>query len=121
MNLTDQDGNNGEDLEVPLEPPVVTEAKAHVLPDDLEIELDMDSLTLGDIEDLEEITGLAIKALSTTLQQGIDEMPMRHLRGVCWVMLRHEYPWLTFEECRDIKFTAFVAGDAEEGGVVTDP
>ena len=80
-----------------------------VLPE--EISLDLDDLTLGELEDIEELTGMSIAAISTANQDGTT--PTRVLRAMAFVVLRRTIPEVTFEDCRAIRHS-MIAGKPED-------
>ena len=55
------------------------------------------SLTLGDMEDVEELSGIPFMAI----QEGA-ALPMRAVRALAFVVRRKGQPELTYEECRDM-------------------
>jgi hypothetical protein len=71
------------------------------------ISLDLDDLTLGELEDIEELTGMSIAAISTANQDG--DTPTRVLRAMAFVVLRRTIPEVTFEDCRAIR-PSMIAG-----------
>lgn len=83
---------------------------AFVWQDDMNVVLDFDSLTLGDLEDLEDLTGLGIRKLGTSLQQNADEMPVAHLRALAYVALRKGHPGVTYDDTRAVPLTAILGG-----------
>lgn len=67
------------------------------LPD--QVTIDMDALTLGDLEDVEELTGSSFSALVNTP----GGMPVKGLRALAFVSIRRDIPELTYEDCRGFR------------------
>ena len=66
--------------------------------------LNVDDLTLGELEDIEEKTGVNV----ATLKQGAAP-PTKVLTALVWVMKRREDPSFTYEMARETKVTALAA------------
>lgn len=75
------------------------------LPD--EVEINLDSLTLGDLEDVEELTGASFSALVNTT----GGMPVKGLRALAFVSVRRDIPELTYEDCRGFRQGAIKVKD----------
>jgi hypothetical protein len=60
------------------------------------VTIDLESLTLGDLEDVENLTGMGFSAL-VNAQGGL---PMKGLRALAYVTVRRDFPDVTFEDCR---------------------
>lgn len=82
------------------------------LPENLVVNLD--DLTLGEVEDVEDLTGLSLAAISQHLSSG--SPPMKVLRALIFVTLRRDHPDLAFEETRDIKLSALPGRREEQEG-----
>ena len=61
-----------------------------------EVTIDLDALTLGDLEDVENLTGLGFSALVNSP----GGLPMKGLRALAFVSVRRDIPEVTFEDCR---------------------
>lgn len=66
--------------------------------------LNVDDLTLGELEDIEEKTGVNV----ATLKQG-SALPAKVLTAIVWVMKRREDPSFTYELAREMKVTELLA------------
>jgi len=55
----------------------------------------LDNLTAGDLEDVEDVSGIRWASVSDGAQ-----LPMRAIRGLAWVIRRRTEPKLTFDACR---------------------
>lgn len=64
------------------------------LPD--EVVIDLEALTLGDLEDVEEQTGMGFSALINNP----GGMPIKGLRALAFVTVRRDLPDVTYEDCR---------------------
>ena len=64
------------------------------------IDFDPESLTLGEMEDIEEASGVVFGELITMFES--QKLSTRGLRAVMWILLRREDPDLTFEATRDL-------------------
>ena len=84
----------------------------------LEIDFDFDRLSLGDIEDLEDLTGTAIRKLGAMLEATGEDMDIKVMRAIAWVSLRKRWPTMVYADTRDIPFTAFMP---EAKGDAADP
>jgi len=84
-----------------------------------QITLDFDGLTLGELEDVEDLTGLSSAAIGRLLSEG--DQPMRVTRAMIFVTLRRDRPDLTFEETRGIKVSAITAPRQEAEVDADDP
>lgn len=95
------------------------QAAPFVMPDEITIDFEFKKLNLGDIEDLEDLTGLGLQKLGETMKQGMGAMDVKLLRAVAYISMRREYPAMTFEDTRQITLAAFA--DAAAGGSNNDP
>jgi hypothetical protein len=64
------------------------------LPD--EVTIDLEALTLGDLEDVEDLTGMGFSAL-VNAPGGLS---MKGLRALAFVSVRRDLPDVTFDDCR---------------------
>ena len=65
--------------------------------------LNVDDLTLGELEDIEERTGVNVATL-----RGGGPPPSKVLTALVWVMKRREDPSFTYEQARELKVTELV-------------
>jgi hypothetical protein len=73
------------------------------------LDFDPDTLTLGEMEDMEEAAGLGFMELITMFEE--ERLTTRALRAVTWILLRRGDPDLTFEDTKNI--TVGELGDTE--------
>jgi len=78
------------------------------LPD--EVTIDLEALTLGDLEDVEDLTGMGFSALVNSP----GGLPMKGLRALAFVSVRRDIPEVTFEDCRG--FSQGAIRVKEDGG-----
>lgn len=96
------------------------------------IRFDEDNLTLGDLEDFEDVTGVgmfdALKPVTVRDAEGAivrddDGRPVQEvsltakaLKALVWIVLRSERPGFTLDDARNIKVTEFelVGSDDDE-------
>lgn len=72
-----------------------------VVDDDTEVlTIDFNELTLGDIEDLEEKTGLNMRDL---MGKSSKDLPTRALIALVWIAKRHTDPAFTYEDARNVQ------------------
>ena len=87
------------------------------LPD--EVAIDLDGMTLGEIEDVEDLTGMSLGAIGVALSESPS---VKVMRALVYVILRRSNPELTFEETRDIELGALQAAMTGGGsGDAVDP
>ena len=75
----------------------------------MNLHIDFDSLTLNEIETLEEMTGVSIDAIGKRLA-GDDQPKAKVMKALAFVASRRENPDVTVEEIGQIKLTDLVAG-----------
>lgn len=75
----------------------------------MNLSIDFDSLTLDEIEILEEMTGVSIDAIGKRLS-GEDAPKAKTMKALAYVASRRENPDITVEEIGQIKLTDLVAG-----------
>lgn len=75
----------------------------------MNLTIDFDSLTLDEIELLEEMTGVSIDAIGKRLG-GDDQPKAKVMKALAFVASRRENPDVTIEEIGQIKLTDLVAG-----------
>lgn len=87
--------------------PEETPQDVFVLPEDFVFnpETAMDDLSFGDVEDIEEVSGLPLDKLQTSI---------RGVRAMIWALLRKDYPNLTFEQTRDLPMSTIIGDSARE-------
>ena len=78
----------------------------------MELNLNIDTLTLADVADLEEVTGRPVDAIFGD-QAG--EPKGRILQALVWVIKRQEDPSFTFEDAGRIRFSELKTGTEDEG------
>ena len=72
---------------------------------------EFDALDMGEIEDVEELTGITFVRMA---KPGF-EPPMKLIRATLYVVMRREDPSVVFEDLRGIKFSDLnAAADADE-------
>ncbi len=64
------------------------------------IEFDPDSLTLGEMEDIEEASGLGFMELVEQFDS--QKLTVQSLKAVTWILLRRDNPDLTLDGVRDL-------------------
>lgn len=74
----------------------------------MNIQIDMNSLSLRETVDIEAVAGVAINEVSRLFQRAVDSKgedapPMRVLAAVVWIIARRDDPSLTFEDVLDTK------------------
>ena len=69
----------------------------------MKISLDMDALTLGDLEDFEGIAGRGITEALADYQAG--KASMKEVIGLVWICQRAESPEFTLDDARKVKLT----------------
>ncbi len=99
----------------------VDPAKPWLAEETIEIDLDMDRMSLGDIEDLEDITGQSIRKLGKELTASGEDMDIKVMRAIAWIALRKRWPEMTFEDTRDIPFASFIGDALVEGEAAAGP
>lgn len=62
------------------------------------MKLDLSDLSLGDVEDFEELTGTSIGSISEGLGT------VKQMRALIFICDRKKYPDMKFEDTRNIKF-----------------
>lgn len=96
------------------------EARDPVNIDDIDLAIDIKSLTIGELEDVEEITGMSLQTL-----RGIDfaDPPLKMLRALAFIVGRRTDPAFTQEDARNVKITAFgnATPQAPEAAAPVDP
>ena len=75
----------------------------------MNLSIDFDSLTLDEIEILEEVTGVSIDAIGKRLSA--DEAPKaKTMKALAYISARREDPEITLEEIGKIKLTDLTSG-----------
>ena len=70
----------------------------------MDLTFDIEDLSLGDIEDLQEFGGINV-------MDGIPERPpLKFLRAWVWIIGRRDNPEMTFEDARDVKLSEIGGG-----------
>ena len=80
----------------------------------MKIQLDIESLTLREVEDFEEACGLRIGAI-----EDWRALPAKALRALVWIAGRRDDPAFTFEGAGDVRvvdLSGLVPTDASENG-----
>lgn len=83
------------------------------LPD--KVVIDAEKLTLGDLEEVEELSGMSFSAL----QNNPGGVPLKALRALAFVTVRKTHPDVTFEDCKGFKQGSIV--NAGEDGAADPP
>lgn len=73
----------------------------------MKVKLNLEELTLREIEDFEAAGGLAISEVGAG-----KALPARALRALVWIMQRREDPSFTFEAAGDVKVSELDFGAA---------
>lgn len=71
----------------------------------MELTINLDDLTIGDLADIEDVTGVSMVGLR------LDNPPMKIIPALLWVQERRNDPGYTYEMARAIKI-----GDLNLGG-----
>lgn len=66
--------------------------------------LNLDDLTLGDIEDLEEASGMSYDDISKHIKDGANP-PLKLAKALLWVAARHQDATTTLDDIRNVKLT----------------
>lgn len=85
--------------------------------EDIDIQLDIETLTIGEIEALEEITGTAWRNIDWA------DMPTKVMRALAFIAGRRQRPDFTLEDAGNVPLSAFTraAGGTQPGGGAGDP
>lgn len=67
------------------------------------LEFDIDDLTIGEMEDLEEAAGISVGQLGELTTSNISA---KTLKAIAWVMARRSDPTITLDDMRDVKVKA---------------
>lgn len=91
----------------------------------MKLSLDENSLTLGDVDDLETASGWAlgqvIGALEGTPEGQTPDIPFRVILALIWVCSRKDDPSLTFDQVRAMPLTDLGEIEFDLGGEEVDP
>jgi len=68
----------------------------------VELTINLDDLTIGDMADIEDATGVALAGIN------LKQPPMRLIPALVWVQERRRDPGYTYEMARAIKLTELV-------------
>lgn len=80
------------------------------------LEFDLDALTLGDIVDLEEATGISVQGLD------LRQPPMKVAVALIWIFKRKHEPGFTYRDALALRFNAIdFDGLAAEVAAPKDP
>lgn len=74
------------------------------------LSFDIESMTMGDFELLEEATGQPFSELIETFQK--KQFTAKVLKGIVWLQLRKQDPQATLEDAGNVKLTALLGSDA---------
>lgn len=80
----------------------------------MSLKLDLDSLTLNEVEQIEELTGKDIQALVS-----MDVISAKVAKVLVWVVRRREQPGITLDECGGMslgELTEFLGVDSDPKG-----
>lgn len=78
------------------------------------MDIDFDDMTLGELEAIEEMSGVVMSAVGTT-------PPAKVLTAAACVVMRRTLPEFSLEEARAIKVRALNLGQSDEEGGEPDP
>lgn len=85
----------------------------------MRVNIDVEALTLGDLEDIEETIGGDAEAMVDRLvREGKQSLRMKEMNALIWVCARHDDPTVTYEDVRAAKLVDLdfaVAPEAGEG------
>lgn len=73
--------------------------------DDAKIRFDANNVTVGDMEDFEEITGKVLDEVFAGAETGKLKLEAKTLKAVVFIAKRHEDPSFTLEQARDVKIS----------------
>ncbi len=94
------------------------------MPDDrttTTIAISIDEFTLGEIEELEELTGMTLRALMRRMQSD-DGAPTKAVSALAWIARRRAEPELTLDDVRALRLSEIeFAGAAEADEPAEDP
>jgi len=79
-----------------------------------DLRFDLDSLTVGELEDLEDRLGAGLDEIIRQLQQGGRSAKL--LRAIVWVTQRRTEPGFTWEQAGAVRVTEVVAPPPREAG-----
>jgi hypothetical protein len=79
----------------------------------------LETLTIGELEDLEDAAGISFGEILTELRT--ESFHVRTLRAVLWVIFRRSRPELTFEGAAELKLTDLETILDEPPADPTDP
>lgn len=84
------------------------------------LQLNMDDIALGDIEDFEEYTGLPWESLDDlTDAEKVKKLPAKVFTGLALVMLRQDDPDATFVDARRVKLSQIM--ESSDDPTVAEP
>lgn len=69
----------------------------------MQVNIDPEALTMGDLEDLETIVGNADGLIGRLTSRGMDSLTMKELNALVWICGRKDDPSLTLEDVRAAK------------------
>lgn len=67
------------------------------------LRIDIESMTLGEIEELEEIAGVSFTNLAGQLASG--DVPMRFVTAIAYLVRRRQEPGYTLDDARRLQLT----------------
>lgn len=67
-----------------------------------DVTLDLNTLTFGDVEDLEETSGMSYDEIEKHVKDGANP-PLKLAKALLWVALRQHNPDLTLDDIRSLK------------------
>lgn len=83
----------------------------------LELNIDLDELTIGEVALLEKTAGTSFGMIGAALKGAIPELPMGDiLIGLALVSLRKKYPKITRADVEKIKISAITPDGPKDGG-----
>jgi hypothetical protein len=90
--------------------------------------MNIDDMTLGDLEDLEEATGMAFSDIESTLSQAGDKMPpIKVVKAIIWILRRKTDPAYTLADTASVKLTELaemtdmISGTVDPTSAVSEP
>lgn len=76
------------------------------------LKVELDELTIGEVEDIEEVTGRHIAEIGQELVNG--PVRAKTLKALTWILKRRDNPEFTLEDARGIKIDVWLNGQEPE-------
>lgn len=78
--------------------------------EEITLELDPDSLTIGEVEDIESVSGRPITQMLKAFEN--QEFSAKELLALVWIIQRRTNPEFTLDDARKTKMSALTVGDS---------